>query len=218
MRYRVVVFDLDGTLVDSLADIAGALNRGLVALGREPVPLGQVPSLVGDGLERLIERALGLVGEPTREQVQALGQQVLAAYRASPCDRSRLYPGALELLDELGQAPGRRMAVLTNKPGELGRPLVEALGIADRFEAVIGDGDGFPRKPDTAAAMALLERFGAGAEEMLMVGDGLPDVQLARAVGCSGAAALWGYTPRERLAAEQPTYVLESIGELASIA
>ena len=91
------------------------------------------------------------------------------------------------------RSDGTALAVVTNKPGDLARTLLGALGIAAWFEAIIGDGDGFPRKPDPAAALSILEKAGASPERAVIVGDGLPDMRLARALGATGIAATWGY-------------------------
>jgi phosphoglycolate phosphatase len=222
VRYSLILFDLDGTLVDSLPDIAAALNQGLAALGRAPFPLDDVRSLVGEGVVRLAEKALArrpaAAGQPSDPALaQELADQVRGIYRARPCVHSRLYPGIAELLERLRGDPARRLSVLTNKPGEVTRPLLAALGIEALFHAVVGDGDGHPRKPDPAAARALLARFGAAPAQALMIGDGLPDLQVARAVGCDAAAALWGYTPQPDLAALSPTYLLAAPADVLAL-
>ena len=218
MRYNLVIFDLDGTLVDSLPDIAGALNEGLAALGRPPFPVPEVRALVGEGVLRLAEKALAERPPAEAGLAEVLADRVRATYRARPCVQSRLYPGIHELLQTLRADPARRLAVLTNKPGEVTRPLLAALGIDQLFHAVIGDGDGFPRKPDPGAARALLDRFSCEPGGALVVGDGLPDLQIARAAACDSAAALWGYTPAEELLALAPTYQLGSPLDVLGIA
>jgi phosphoglycolate phosphatase len=222
VRYRLVIFDLDGTLVDSLPDIAAALNHGLSTLGRAPFPTPEVRALVGEGVLRLAQKALAARpaagGGDEGALAQVLADRVRDQYRARPCVQSRLYPGIAAVLQRLQADPARRLAVLTNKPGEVTRPLLAALGIEGSFQAVIGDGDGFPRKPDPAAARALLERFSCAPAEALVVGDGVPDLRIAQAAGCDSAAALWGYTPPEELAALGPTYQLETPADLGPIA
>jgi phosphoglycolate phosphatase len=222
VRYHAIIFDLDGTLVDSLPDIGAALNQGLAALGRASFPLDDVRSLVGEGVVRLAEKALARRpapdGQPSDPALtETLADQVRAIYRARPCVHTRLYPGIAELLDRLRADPARRLAVLTNKPGEVTRPLLAALGIEGLFHAVVGDGDGHPRKPDPAAALALLSRFGVTPAQALVIGDGLPDLQVAQAVGCDAAAALWGYTLRADLAALSPTYLLAAPGDALAL-
>jgi phosphoglycolate phosphatase len=215
VKHHLFIFDLDGTLVDSLPDIAAALNHALASLHRPPLPLSVVQTCVGEGIRRLAEKALlafERIAEP--QAVQALTDAIRAFYRAHPCVHTQLYPGIADLLRALRAEPARRIAVLTNKPGEVTRDLLAALDLATAFDAVIGDGDGYPRKPDPAAARALIARFSLDPTRTLLIGDGIPDLQVARAVPCASAAALWGYTPRATLQALSPTYTLESPSDL----
>jgi phosphoglycolate phosphatase len=204
----LVVFDLDGTLVDSLPDIAAALNHALASCGLGGLPLDVVRSLVGDGVEVLARRALTRQSAERTHDASAIARAIQRRYLEVPCVESRLYTGISEVLTRLAQDPGRRLAVLTNKPGDVARGLLEALGVATRFDAVIGDGDGHPRKPDPAALRSLASRLGASLSRTLVVGDGLPDLAVARAAPCASAAALWGYTPAAALRAESPTHEL----------
>jgi phosphoglycolate phosphatase len=205
------MFDLDGTLVDSLPDIAAALNHALSDVGLDPQPIDVVRTLVGEGVLRLAEKALALQPRPSPIDATALARAVVAFYTEHPCIETRLYPGIREIL--AGLRP-RHLAVLTNKPGDVARALLAALNIADAFDAIIGDQDGYPRKPAPEAAQALFARFHVSADRALMVGDGLPDLELARTAGCASAAALWGYTARQALVSAKPDYVLEAPSDL----
>jgi phosphoglycolate phosphatase len=115
------------------------------------------------------------------------------------------------------RSDGVALAVVTNKPGDLARTLLTALGIATSFDAIIGDGDGFPRKPDPAAALSILTKVGASPDRAVIVGDGLPDMRLARALGAIAVAATWGYVPAAALAAETPALLAGSFQEAISI-
>jgi phosphoglycolate phosphatase len=173
-------------------------------------------------VHRLAEKALALRGEAlppdaARAAAEDLAERVRARYRAHPCVDSALYPGIARTLAALRGEPALHLAVLTNKPGDVARALLEALGIAGTFEAIVGDGDGHPRKPDPAAARALMQRFGATPERTLVVGDGVPDMQIARAAGCAAAAAGWGYTDHDALRAAAPTFFVESPGDLLAV-
>ena len=218
VRFDLVIFDLDGTLVHSLPDIAAALNTALAEQGRPALPEAEVKTLVGEGVVRLAEKALGsrVTGLRAPGEVQRLADRVRDIYRQRPCVASRPFPQVVETLGALA-SEGRRLAVLTNKPGEVTRPLLDALHLTQYFDAIIGDGDGHPRKPDPAAARALIARFGTTAARTLIVGDGLPDVAVGRAVPCAVAAALWGYTPEEVLRGERAEFVLGAPGELLAI-
>ena len=189
----LVLFDLDGTLVDTAPDIARALGVALEGTGVPPLSLDTVKRMVGDGARELIRRALAAAPSDPAGEEAAFGR-FLASYRENVCVASQLYPGVVEGLAAL-RSDGAALAVVTNKPGDLARTLLGALGIVTSFEAIIGDGDGFPRKPDPAAALSILEKAGASPQRAVMVGDGLPDMRLARALGATAVAATWGYVP-----------------------
>jgi phosphoglycolate phosphatase len=209
------VFDLDGTVVDSLPDIAAALNAALGRAGLAPLSVDVVRGLVGEGVHSLAEKALAVYGSDI--DPAAVASDIVRRYTERPCVASRLFPGVAPVLATL-RARGRHLAVLTNKLGPVARALLAALSLGEVFEAVVGDGDGFPRKPAPESARSLMERFGAAPSETLMVGDGLPDLAIARAAGCPVAAVGWGYTDRAVLAARRPDYLLERPDDLLALA
>ena len=215
MTPALVLFDLDGTLVDTAPDIARALGVALAGTGVAPLPLDTVKRMVGDGARELIRRALAAIPSDGLGEEAAL-QRFLASYRENVCVASQLYPGVIEGLAAL-RGDGAALAVVTNKPGDLARTLLGILGIAPSFEAIIGDGDGFPRKPDPAAALSILAKLGASPDRAVMVGDGLPDMRLGRALGATAVAATWGYVPAAALAGETPTFLAGSFQEAISI-
>lgn len=198
-----VAFDLDGTLVDSLPDIADALNHALTSQGLAPQALEVVATLVGDGIVALAERALAVQAQPSKLTAVELSKLIWARYLERPCVLTKPYDGVMPVLRAL-QARQVPMAVLTNKPGDVARPLLEALGLTPFFIAIVGDNDGFPRKPDPTALLQLMSRVKAAPQRTLMVGDGVPDVLVAKAAGCVAVAALWGYSPRAVLLQAQP--------------
>ena len=213
-RFSLVLFDLDGTLVDTAEDIAAALNAALGDRGFPTLPTPTVVGYVGNGAAKLVQRALP-PAEVAADDEADLVRRFKAHYAANVCVRSRLYPGIAELLARL--PPDVGLAVLTNKPGDLARPLLQALGLARRFQHIIGEGDGFARKPAPDSVRWLMQQHGAAPETTLLVGDGLPDVQVARAAGCAAAAATWGYTPRAALSAEQPTFIADTPAEVGDL-
>jgi len=224
MRFDLVVFDLDGTLVDSLLDIAGALNRALVRNNRKAIPVPQVRTFIGDGIAKLVDRAVASSEQMSAEQaveshrvadlnVQKLRDEVWADYVANPCVKTAAFAGAEATLDRLAAA-GAQLAVLTNKPGDIARALLGALGLAERFFSIVGDQDGLGRKPEAQGLRALMDRAGVTPGRTLMVGDGLPDIRVAHAAGCQSAAALWGYAPPESLIKEKPNHQLADISEV----
>lgn len=210
----LVIFDLDGTLVDTLGDIAGALAATLGEAGISAPPLEVVRELVGDGARELIRRALRHAR--SAGDLDRLFARFLAHYGAHVSDRSSVYPGVVEALGTLAAA-GVATAVVTNKPGQIARRLLADLALAGRFREVIGDGDGFPRKPDPAAARAVIARVGTRPDRTAVVGDGLPDLGLARALGARAIGAAWGYVAPERLAAESPHALAVSPEEAARL-
>jgi phosphoglycolate phosphatase len=219
VRFPLVLFDLDGTLVDSLPDIGWALNTALAEIGRPPLSLPVVRTLIGEGVMRLAAKALAMApgAPPPAEAVQALGERTRAIYREHPCRETKVFPGVRSVIGALREAPGRRLGVLTNKPGEVTRPLLAALKLTDAFDVILGDGEGYPPKPDPTGARALAARFGMGPAQMLIVGDGVPDLQLAAALGAHAAAVTWGYNDRSVLAALAPAYVIDAPAELTAI-
>jgi len=210
----LVIFDLDGTLVDTAPDIAGALGAALAAVRVPTPPLAAVKEMVGDGARELIRRALAHAG--VEADLDALHAALLAHYRAHVSDRSSAYPGVTAALAAL-HAGGVATAVVTNKPGDIARRLLQDLALADRFVAVIGDGDGFARKPDPAAALSLIADNRTRPARTAVVGDGLPDMRMARATGARAIAAAWGYVAPDRLAAESPDALAHTAEEAARL-
>jgi len=211
---RLVVFDLDGTLVDSSRDIAASVNAALgrVAPGTAALALEAILSFVGEGAGLLVERSLrhaGL-GLSTEEVLPVY----VDCYRERLLDTTRLYPGVAEALDALA---GTTLAVLTNKPGDMSRTILEGLGVASRFARVRGAGDVPSRKPDPAGLLGLMSELGARAGETWMVGDSATDVGVARAAGTRVAGVTWGFQPAA-LRAAAPDRVLDLPAELADLA
>src|SRR5262249_37453314 len=139
-----------------------------------------------------------------------------AQYAANVCVNTKPYLGIVETLQRLREQ-GATLTVLTNKPGDLARSLLSALALDRYFADVVGDADGYPRKPPPEAALALGARHGASPPDTLLVGDGLPDVRLGRAAGCRVAAVTWGYTPREQLASEGPDWIVSEPSALLGL-
>jgi phosphoglycolate phosphatase len=214
---KLVLFDLDGTIVDSAPDIAAALNAALAELGQPVHPLAEVTTYVGDGAAKLVERAVGQTSPTSEVDQERLLQRFKAQYAANVCVHTRVYPGVVEVLEAFA-ARGTPLALVTNKPGDLARALLRALALERFFADVVGDGDGYARKPAPEAALALCARHGAAPGDTLLVGDGRPDVQLAHAAGCRAAAVTWGYTPRDVLAAESPEWLVDSPASLLRLA
>lgn len=191
-----VIFDLDGTLADSLGDIARAMNRTLRAHGFPEHPVVAYRTFVGEGVRRLAERALPPGTESIREAFIAAYQE---DYGRNLLDQTRLFPGIPEVLDRL-QSASIPVAVLSNKPDAATRKLVEALCPHWKFRAVYGERPGVPRKPDPASALALADALAAPPEGVAFVGDTGVDILTARAASMRPVGVLWGFRPQEVLA------------------
>jgi len=215
---RCVLFDLDGTLVDSALDLTAAVDNMLQALGREPAGEARVRQWVGNGAPVLVMRALSGEMYPTENAVepelfQAAFEVFLSAYTQSNGRYSKLYPGVETLLAHLQQA-GVTQAVVTNKPMAFTLPLLKALKIDHYFDQVMG-GDSLPvKKPDPLPLLTVLEAVGCPPEQALMLGDSRNDVQAARAAGCPVVCVSYGYNHGEPVAACAPDRVVDSLAEL----
>lgn len=212
---RLVMFDLDGTLVDSVPDLATAVDRMLVELGREPAGVERVRTWVGNGARVLVRRALagGLdhsaVGEAQTEQALARFLDIYADCH----ELITLYPGVHELLEALSTA-AVELAVVTNKPERFVAPLLEQVGLGGYFRWIIG-GDTLPQqKPDPAALLQVMHLAGVSNLQSLFVGDSRSDVLAARAAGVPCVAVSYGYNHGRPVAEEEPDRVVDSLAEL----
>jgi phosphoglycolate phosphatase len=186
---RLVVFDLDGTLVDSHQDLADATNALLEELGKPPLATRAVTRMVGDGAAVLVKRALTDAGlDP--DTPGAL-QRFLVHYDARLLATTRPYPGMVGALETLRGS--HRLAVLTNKPGKASGQILEGLGLAQMFDDIIGGDTTFGRKPDPAGLLELVSRAQASPGETLLVGDSPVDLSTARRAGTYICLARYGF-------------------------
>lgn len=199
---HAVVFDLDGTLIDSAPDVAHALNRLLAEEGRRRLSLAEVQGLVGEGARALIERAWAATGE-TAKDTASLVERYLAFYRETPADHTVVYDGVREQLARLRES-GMRLGICTNKPHAMTLIVLEALGLDRYFDAVLG-GDFHRRKPDGEHIRETLRRMGAENASAVFVGDSITDVEAARDAGLPVVAVDWGYArmPVKELGADR---------------
>jgi phosphoglycolate phosphatase len=202
---RAVVFDLDGTLVDTIGDLTLALNRTLADLDLPPHTENAVRGMVGGGLAKLLERGVSAHGATLDpESVDRAVARLVGHYAASPAEYARLYPGVRETLDALQDAE-IACGLCTNKPEPIARDLLRELGLANAFGAIQGSDTGFPRKPDPAGLSHVVAGLGAAPEATVMVGDSATDLKTARAAGLKGAVLVsYGYsvTPVTELGAD----------------
>lgn len=201
---KAVLFDLDGTLVDSAPDITAAVNELLAGRKLAPLTLAQVKSMVGNGIEKLVERAFDASGIPlSGSALEEANREMAPIYRRHITHLTRLMPGAAETLAQLHVA-GVRMGVATNKPQLATREILLHFGLSERLGAIVG-GDAVTRKkPAPDALLLALERLDTEPRDALMVGDSVTDVEAARAAGMPVILIRGGYTqePVERLGAD----------------
>jgi len=210
-----VVFDLDGTLIDSAPDVRAALNHLLAEEGRRQLSLPQVQDLVGEGAAALIERAWTVTGtKAPAAAVTALVERYLAHYRACPAGQTVVYDGVVPLLERLG-AEGISLGICTNKPQRMTEIVLHALGLSRHFAAILG-GDFPRRKPDGEHIRETLRRMGAEGVPALYVGDSITDVRAARDAGLPVVAVDWGYArmPVAQLGADR---LISSYAELPAV-
>lgn len=192
LKDATIVFDLDGTLVDTAPDLTNTLNHVLKARGYAPVPAAHVREAVGRGAQAMIEQALALSG--AQGEMDDMLAAFLVHYEANIAVESRLFPSALAALERL-RAAGARLAVCTNKRERLSRLLLQALEIEHAFDAIAGR-DTFPvSKPDPGHLLGAIEAAGGDPGRAVMVGDSAVDIQAARSAGVPSILVSFGYCP-----------------------
>ena len=192
---KTIIFDLDGTLVDTGPDLTAALNHALATLGRAPMSEASVRELIGHGARKLLERGLAQTGGMTAELVEAGVVPFLRFYSANICVGSRPFPGVEVALDALAAA-GCRLAVCTNKPQALSDQLIAALGWSGRFACVIGSDSVPDKKPHPGHVLATIAGAGGQVADSAYVGDSSTDVDAAKAAGVPVIAVSFGFPDR----------------------
>lgn len=200
-----LIFDLDGTLADTLDDITASLNHALSHVGLPQASRERVRPMIGEGLPMLLSRA---TGSSDPELIERMLPVYRSHYREHGLDRTRLYDGVFELLDALTQR-GCPLAVLSNKPHDFTADICRVLLARWRFVAMDGFRDGGPRKPDPAAAIALAERLNRRCAEVFFVGDSAVDVRTALAAGMTPIGVTWGFRDRQELADAGAEHIID---------
>jgi phosphoglycolate phosphatase len=213
-----VIFDLDGTLIDSRLDLVHSVNAALRHIKRPELPAEVIASYVGDGAPILIQRALGT--EAADEGLVRMGLQFfLSYYREHKLDHTTVYHGVREALAAIQHASNglpRRMAVLSNKPVVPSRAIVEALGLGSFFLQIYGGNSFATKKPDPEGARKLLEEAGVRAEEAAIVGDSHVDIETGRSAGLRTIGVSYGFAPHT-LHDPQPDVLVDTPQELAAL-
>jgi phosphoglycolate phosphatase len=211
--FDAVIFDLDGTLADSLADIGGAMNETLAAHGHPVHPITAYRDFVGEGVETLARRALP---QPPPQDVTAFLADYRARYRQRMAQETRPYPGVPEALDAL-TARGLKLAVLSNKRDDFTVELVKVLFAKWRFLEVRGERQGVPRKPNPQAALEIAARLETPPARCAFVGDTAIDMKTARSAGMHAVGVTWGFRPATELTAAGAQVVISRPAELVDV-
>ena len=208
MAKRLIVYDLDGTLVDTAEDITEAANHMLSQLSARPMSREAIRGMVGRGLHDLVQRCLG-----TQDEGLILrGTQLFSVYYAAHLDtHSRLYVGARDTLDHFSS---RTQAVFTNKPQPFARDLLVKLGIAHYFVDVLAPSPGQPKKPDPAQLLQLMERLGIAPAETVFIGDSLIDWHTSRNAGVEALLLTHGFEDHEQLRRAAPSALMRDFGDV----
>jgi len=205
---RLIVYDLDGTLVDTKADIGRAVNYALEGLGLPPRPQPTIEQFVGRGLRHLIQQCVG-VDDPAR--IEEGMRLFRASYAEHLLDESRLYPGAREVLEYFRS---RIQVVITNKPNPFSQQILDGLGIAEYFAELIAGESAYPEKPDPTGLLAVMGRHGTTPANTLLVGDSAIDIEMGKRAGITTAAVAHGYVGEDDLRAAGPSVLVRDFREL----
>ncbi len=214
--FQAVIFDLDGTLLDTIQDLADAMNGTLSHFGFSVHELDKYRYFVGDGMEELVRRTLPDTARSDPRLVSSCLEMMRKSYSLNWSVKTRPYPGIPELLDTLG-AHGLKMAVLSNKPHDFTEKTVEGLLSAWRFEAVVGARPQVPLKPDPSSALEIANMLQLAPARFLYLGDTATDMKTANAAGMFAVGALWGFRDAMELIAGGAAKLIEKPAELLEL-
>ncbi|MFZ2197305.1 MAG: HAD-IA family hydrolase [Thermodesulfovibrionales bacterium] len=206
MKIKLIIFDLDGTLVNSIADITNALNYAVGPYGFEQLTVERTTGMVGEGVTRLIEK---LVGQKAADLKDVVLKRFLEYYSEHLTDLTVPYPGVPETLEMLG---GYRKAVISNKREDLSRRLLENLGLSGYFEVIWGSDSVPEKKPSPAPVIEMLKKISCGRDEAVMVGDSNYDIEAGRAAGVRTVAVSYGYRKVSLL--KDADFIIDNMKEL----
>ncbi len=216
MKFKGVIFDLDGTLVDSLEDLTNSVNRMLSVKGFPEHDLKEYRYFVGDGIMMLIKRALPLEYAADEAFVKECLKVVNEEYMNRWSDCTRPYDGVPKLLSKINDH-GMKLAVLSNKPHEFTRLIVPHFFPEIAFDMVLGAREGVPRKPDTTAVYEILQSLGIAAKECLYVGDSNIDMKTGRGAGMFTVGVSWGFRPEKELRESGADMIVHDVGTIAEL-
>jgi phosphoglycolate phosphatase len=215
MKFKAAIFDLDGTLLDTLADIANSMNHVLKHNGYPERPLSNYRYYVGEGIQALVYNCLEDIAV-TAEEAQKLAQEMRETYHEHCMDETRPYDGINEMLMQLSAA-GVQIGVLSNKPDEFTKKMVSTYFPEIPFSTVYGIRQGIPKKPDPAAVSEILDNWNVAAEETVFIGDSLIDMKTSVNAGTFPLGVLWGFRTRKELLANGAKALVNTPGEIVRL-
>ncbi len=213
---KLIIFDLDGTLLNTIADLAQSTNHALQTLGYPIHEESAYNFMVGNGINKLFERALP-EGEKTEENVLRVRREFIPYYDEHNADKSRPYPGISQLLKEM-QENGIQLAVASNKYQSATIKLIAHYFPTISFIAVLGQREGIPVKPDPTVVYDILDIAQVAKEDVLYVGDSGVDMQTAANAGVTACGVTWGFRPRTELEAFHPSHIVDEAHSISTIA
>ena len=214
--YKVCIFDLDGTLTDTVESLTYSVNATLSELGLSQITEEQCKAFVGSGARKLIERSLKAAGDPELLHVENAMEVYGRVFKENCTYHVAPYEGIVEMLDTL-KTLGVRLAVLSNKPHLQTKDVVATFFGADIFTCVQGQQEGIPRKPDPAAVFMIAKELNVATEECLYIGDSDVDMQTGNAAGVTTIGVTWGFRSREILKENGAVYIVDKAEEIISI-
>jgi phosphoglycolate phosphatase len=208
IKAELIIFDLDGTLIDSRKDIANSVNHTLKAIGLEPLNENIITGYVGNGVRSLMEKILF----PANSYLFDKGMSIFLDYYAEHLlDNTNFFSGVIETLNYFAD---KKMAVVTNKPENLSIKTLRGLGVYDYFKAVLGGDSLEKKKPSPEPVLKVLSDLNIKKEAAIIVGDGLQDIAAGKGAGIRTCAVTYGFTKTEELAKAEPTLIINSLHEL----
>lgn len=206
--YKAAIFDLDGTVADTLESIAEACNKTLIRFGLSPLKIGRYRYFAGNGADTLIERTLRAAGDERLLHYEQVYEAYMEIFKQDCTYKVKAFDGMKDVLDSVKMA-GIKIAVVTNKPHDSAVKVVEYLFGSGYFDRILGAGKGFPKKPDPAGTLSVAAELNAGPAECLYVGDTNVDMQTGRNAGMYTAGVLWGFRSREELEENHAQAIVE---------
>ncbi len=216
MQYKAIIFDLDGTLLDTLETLSYYCNATLKKFGLTPYEKDAYRYMVGNGAKILVHRMLEGRGCDTEELFERAYSTYIAAYNSDTLFKTEIYPGISELLAGL-QAKNIKIAVLSNKPHEATVPIIKSFFGAETFSVIRGAMEGVPIKPDPTAALEITKTMGVSPSECMYVGDTAVDMETGKSAGFYTIGVLWGFRDREELLGGGADFIAEKPEEISAL-